>query len=566
MTELSVIIPTYGKVEQLRACLEALCRQVQSVADFEVIVVVDGSTDATSEMLANLATPYRLYVIHQKHIGHGVARSRGVEAASGRYCLFLEDDIVANPKLVAQHLQVQRERDGVIGIGQVILTLPQSADGFVRYVAQQWRDRYDKLNEGRPPSFIDCYSGNLSVSRAAIVKTGGFALDLPHSDSIELGYRLERQGLSYVYIPDAIGDLDYRQGLREIAVDAERAGAASIELYRRHPPMLPFLQLGSFYNMSRTAILLRRLLLTVGVPSRLLALAGVLLGQRPWTREWYRFVYSYCYWQGVRRAVLEDDTWQRLTRSPIILSYHAFAGPGEPPTRYVIPRRRFALQMAWLKWRGYHVISLEAFLRDRCEYRLSPARSIILTFDDGYADNRTIAYPILRRYGFPAMIFLVSGGVGDTNRWDRDGELAGRPLLSWSDVREMLHWGIRFGAHTRRHVPLSLVPLSTVKDEAEGSQADLERGLGLPILTFAYPHGDYSPAIQAVVERSGFLGACSCQTGVNDPVVPSHALRRIEVRGTDSFIHFALAIWLGIAARSSLGRANGQAKMVPSIG
>ena len=567
MNELSVIISTNGKVEQLRACLEALCLQTQPAADFEVIVVVNDSTDATSEMLTNLSTPFRLYVIRQRTCGQGVACNRGVEAAAGRYCLFLDDDMVAYPKLVAEHLQIQRTREGVIGIGQVILRLAPHAGAFARYILQERRDRYAQLNRGQRPSCMDCGIGNLSAPRTAILESGGFAVDLPGSETIELGYRLERQGLSFVYIPDATAYQDYHKGFCAITAAAERAGLASVELYKRHPPMLRQLQLGAFYDMSRIAILLRRLLLTIRVPIRMLAIVSLLVGKHPWARERHRFLHSYSYWRGVRRAVLDDDTWQRLTRSPVILMYHALGGTGEFASRYVIPKRRFSLQMAWLKWRRYPVLSLEEFLLHREAYRLAPARSVIITFDDGYADNRTLAYEILRQYGFPATIFLVSGGIEGTNRWDSDGELAGRSLLSYSDIRDMLHGGVRFGAHTRSHVPLTTVTASRVTDEVEGSRADLEHELGLPILAFAYPHGEYNPAIQAIVERAGFLGACSCHTGVNDPMVASHALRRIEVRGTDSLIQFALALWLGISARShSYGRADGHATVEPGIG
>jgi peptidoglycan/xylan/chitin deacetylase (PgdA/CDA1 family)/GT2 family glycosyltransferase len=564
--ELSVVILSHGKIERLRVCLEALCRQTELATDFEVIVVMDKSPDAAAKVRANFTAPYKLQVIQQRNSEKCNAFSRGAEAAAGHYCLFLDDEIIAHPKLLAEHLTIQREHERAIGVGQIILKLPHRADPFAHDHAQEHRDYYERLNHDRPPSFIDCYRSNLSVPRAAILEAGGFVLDLPDSDSMmELGYRLERQGLSFVYIPKAIGFQDYRKSFIEIAADAERAGSASIRSCTRHPSMLPYLQLGAFYDMSRSAILLRRFLLSLDIPIRLVAIAGLLLN-RIGTREWCRFMYSYCYWRGVRRAVPDRDIWQRLTRSPVILMYHALGRPGEPPSRYVIPRRRFALQMAWLKWRGYHILSLEEFLHDRHDDRLPPGCSVILTFDDGYADNRTVAYPILRRYGFPATVFLVSGGVGGVNRWDSSGKLAGRPLLSWTAVREMLEGGVRFGAHTQSHVPLTAVNLSRAKKEIEGSRADLERGLGRPIVTFAYPHGEINPAVQAIVESAGFVGACSCHTGVNDPVVPNHALRRIEVRGTDSFIHFALALWLGIPGRSqSYGRLNDHAEVGPRI-
>ena len=546
MTYLSIIIPTYNGAEGLRACLEALCHQTQPATDFEVIVVMHGATDCTSSMLADLATPYRLNVIQQRHSGCGAAFNRGVATTAGPYCLFLGDHVIADPRLVAEHLRVQQERDGVIGLGQITLTLPKRANGFARYIAQYRRDHYACWEQGlQTPSCMDCYSDNLSVPRETFLQVGGFAVDLPPGYDIELGYRLERGGLSFTYIPDAIGHQDYHKGFHEIASDIGKVGSASMEIYKRHASMMSYREPEASSQISLRAIFLRRLLLAIGGPIRPLALVGLLLGKRAWAREWYRFLYDYCYWHGVRRAVPDRHTWKRLIRGTVILVYHACGGQGASPHRFVVPAARFARQMAWLKWRRYHVLSLEAFLRCRREDRLPPERSVVITFDDGYADNRAIAYPILRQYGFPATIFLVSQAVGTANLWDGDSELTGRPILSGSDIQEMTGNGIDFGAHTRHHVSLTSVPSDRVKDEVEGSRADLEYEVGSPIYTFAYPYGKNDLASRAVVERAGFLGACSFQSGVNDHTTSLYALHRTEIRGTDSLLRFALALWLG---------------------
>src|SRR5262245_50874255 len=100
MIEISVIIPTYNRAERLRACLDALTRQTQPGSDFEVVVVDDGSTPETLQLLTSLTTPYPLVVISQENLGQCRALNRGAEAARGRYCLFLDDDMVASPQLV----------------------------------------------------------------------------------------------------------------------------------------------------------------------------------------------------------------------------------------------------------------------------------------------------------------------------------------------------------------------------------------------------------------------------------------------------------------------------------
>jgi peptidoglycan/xylan/chitin deacetylase (PgdA/CDA1 family)/GT2 family glycosyltransferase len=354
------------------------------------------------------------------------------------------------------------------------------------------------------------------------------------------------------------------KGFDEISAEVEKAGSASVELYRRHPPMLPHLELGAFNETSLRALLLRRALLAIGGPLHSPRLVGPLLGRRPWAREWYRFPYSYCYWRGVRRAVPDRDAWRRFTRGTPILMYHAFGLPGEPASSYVLPGRRFSRQMALLKWLGYHALSLEEFLQCYREHRLPPARSVVITMDDGYADNWSVAYPILRRHGLPATVFLVSSALGTANEWDHGSDLDGRPLLSRSSIHEMSRAGIHFGAHSRSHVPLTAIPPRQVQDEVRGSREELERELRVPICAFSYPYGKFDAATPPIVEQAGFLGACCSFSGVNDPATPRYALRRTEIHGTDSLVRFALALRLGKTSILSRSRWPRQSETAPS--
>jgi len=198
--------------------------------------------------------------------------------------------------------------------------------------------------------------------------------------------------------------------------------------------------------------------------------------------------------------------------------------------------------MAWLSRLGYNVLGLEEFLSYRREGRLPPAPSVVITIDDGYQDNYTRAFPILRHYEFPATIFLVSQKLGQDNHWDEGSTLTGRPLLSLSQVKEMCKEGISFGAHTRTHPHLSALCDREVEEEISGSKQDLERMLDVPIQTFAYPYGDFNPAVKAVAEKAGFRGSCSVEGGANSPRTPLHILRRVEVWGTDSFFRFLMTL------------------------
>jgi peptidoglycan/xylan/chitin deacetylase (PgdA/CDA1 family) len=327
-----------------------------------------------------------------------------------------------------------------------------------------------------------------------------------------------------------------------LANETRGRGSAYVSLWCRQPAMLSKL-LGSFYDTGLRGIVLRRLLLLLRLPPVLLALPSLLLGEYARSWEWFKFLQSYCFWYGVRHALPDRRTWRRLTHGTPILMYHAFGGVGDVPNRYVLPQRRFAWQMTLLKRLGYQVISLEEYLVCLRESRLPPECALVITIDDGYQDNYLLAYPVLRRYGFTATIFLVSGG--GRNNWDEEGPLAGRPVMTTSQIHELQRAGISFGAHTRTHPSLPEISTEQAWDEISGVKTDLERELGAPVLTFAYPYGKDNGAIQTQAEQAGYLGACGVRRGLNTPAAPPFALYRTEIIGTASLFHFLLSVWSG---------------------
>ena len=206
--------------------------------------------------------------------------------------------------------------------------------------------------------------------------------------------------------------------------------------------------------------------------------------------------------------------------------YHAFGQPGEAPSRFVLPIKRFDLQMAWLKRLGYCVLSLEEYLHYHRQQLTPPTRSVVVTIDDGYSELRTLVYPVLRRNGFIATVFIVTDNIGTHNDWASGNELSTRQLLSRDEIQELSQNGIQFGAHSRTHVSLVTTSLEQVQEEIAGSKAHLESILQIPVTTFAYPYGEFDSTIQGIVERAGFLGACSANRGLNIRVSPLFALHR----------------------------------------
>ena len=310
--EASIIIPTYNRAEKLRRCLEALTKQTQPASDFEVIVVVDGSTDSTLEMLANLETLFTLRVIQQQNSGQPAALNRGASESGGRISIFLDDDIIVTPHFVAEHLRPHTASDRVVGIGQLTLTLSADADWFARGFAQGWSAHYEEFNRGkRQPDWDDCYGGNMSVLRAVFMAVGGNVTDLRRGYDVELAYRLKQYGCSFEYLLEALGNQYESKGFRELSADSELAGEASIELARRHPATQARL-FGSFQKNRRSWFLLWRLFLITNFSVRGMSQLQQLVGRRGRSFEWFAFLNNYYFWRGIQRAAPEQTAWTHM--------------------------------------------------------------------------------------------------------------------------------------------------------------------------------------------------------------------------------------------------------------
>ncbi len=544
---LSVIIAARSCAEPLLTCLKALSCQEALPGGFEVVLVLPVSPAADSERLAQLFPALSLRFGLLDNWKQPEAFNRGAELATGKFCLFLSEHSAPAPRLVAEHLRAQRRDTGCVGIGQTLLETSDS-DWLTALYAEEQAQLYTALarNAAAPVWAWRCLD-NLSVPRPAFLAAGGFAFAFAQQFCLELAYRLEQDGLAILFLPEAQTKQIASQTFYPVAAAVEEQGSTCVKLYDRHASKLPRL-FEAYGAATPRAFLLRQILLSAGLaPGLLVRLVAALVRHPKRRTDWYGFIRSYCFWRGVRRGAADRDMWRRLTSGTPILTYHAFARPGESASRYVMAPSQFKTQMAWLKWRRYEILSLENFLKYRLEFRLPPPRSVVITIDDGYADNYTVAYPILRRFHFPATVFLVSQRLGGVNDWDTAGQLAGRPLLTGDQAREMLEGGIAFGSHTRTHADVSALSPSQAREEIFGSRAELEQALHAPIRTFSYPHGRLDEISNALVAQAGYWGACNTQRGSNYPATSATALRRNNIRGTGSFLSFVYALQWGNA-------------------
>ncbi len=215
----------------------------------------------------------------------------------------------------------------------------------------------------------------------------------------------------------------------------------------------------------------------------------------------------------------------------IILMYHNIDNPPKGariPNLYVTPGM-FRFQMWYLKMAGFQVLSVQDLVAsvERGEMHHNMAA---ITFDDGYMDFYKNAYPVLKRYGYPSTVYIVSELVGKDNAWDSRNENIPKPLMDWKTIIKINNNGVQIGSHTKTHPGLTQISPDQQIMEIAGSKKDLEERLNHPVETFCYPSGDHNDEVKEAVKKAGYRCAVTTQRGHvekgNDPL----ALRRIPIK------------------------------------
>ena len=218
---------------------------------------------------------------------------------------------------------------------------------------------------------------------------------------------------------------------------------------------------------------------------------------------------------------------------PVLMYHHV--GPLRPnayPGGTVTPAA-FERQIRWMAWRGYVGIRASQWIDWQHGTATLPARPVLITLDDAYADIAEHALPVLARYGFGATVYVVTQRLGGTNTWDEQHGWATLPLMSADQITACAARGVELGAHTRTHPDLTTLSDAQLHDEIAGSADDLTVLLGVRPRSFAYPHGRYDQRAVALAQDT-FELALTVDEGLNDERADHHRLRRAEVRGNDT--------------------------------
>jgi peptidoglycan/xylan/chitin deacetylase (PgdA/CDA1 family) len=243
-------------------------------------------------------------------------------------------------------------------------------------------------------------------------------------------------------------------------------------------------------------------------------------------------------WDGAIRTREAALNGEETTTLPI-LCYHRIAENGpEALAPYRIDPRAFEQQVRWLRRRGYYSVSIAQWAEAMQQKAGLPGRPVLFTFDDGYRDFAEVAWPILDRHGFSALVFIVTGKVGTSAEWDADlGEPA--PLMGWEEIGRLACEGVDFGSHSVDHRRLDSLPTDEVIEECSRSRAILEEKLKRPILAISYPWGVHNKDVRRSAADCGYTIGVTTRPARAQLTDDGLALPRVEVLGDCSLRNFA---------------------------
>lgn len=223
-----------------------------------------------------------------------------------------------------------------------------------------------------------------------------------------------------------------------------------------------------------------------------------------------------------------------------ILMYHRVGSYAEQGELNIVSQKSFAHQMKYLHKHGYHVISLDDLVDGITKARSINRNTVVITFDDGFEDNYTQAFPILRKYDHPATFFVVSSWVGKPN------------FMTWDQLRDMQASNMEIASHSHQHLYLPDVKEhDQLELEIVHSKKVLEESLGKPVRYFSYPVGGYTEEIKDMVKSAKYKGACATNRGYDRFNTRPYELKRIRINDRDNWFN----MWIKLSGYYNLFRS-----------
>jgi peptidoglycan/xylan/chitin deacetylase (PgdA/CDA1 family) len=538
--QVSVILATFNRRRLLERTLPLLLAQDFPSDCYEVIVIVDGSTDGTVEFLRTLPHRGNLRVIEQHNRGQAAAINAGLRQSRGELVLFLDDDILCPQTLVAEHASAQRFGKACMVFGPVLVDA-EGPDTLAVEWARTFCDDFfqSKVHEAPEKGWYGCMaSANSSLPREVALSVNGLDESFSRGNDIEFGYRLMKAGYSFVYQPGAVTRQIFQKTRRDVVQDASGEGKAEVRLSRKFPELRATTRLAVLWSKPKWKRVVTRSLATAPISF------VPFIEPLTWAFDNLRFISGFRrvalqllkaqkYIAAYRSAIRETGSWKALQREfgarlPILM-YHSIGPLREGFDAFLnISTEMFEDHLRWLSRHGYTPIHLADWISWCREGKAIPDKPVALTFDDGYRDTAVFGFPLLKKYGFKGTLFLVSDQIGGTNSWDLPLGVSEQPLMTAEEVRYWAANGIEIGSHSRSHPDLRACAPETIEAELKQSRIQLEDLLAKPVTAFAYPYGYFdSRALDSA--RSVYSAALTCDVGINFLSTDPLLLRRATV-------------------------------------
>ena len=222
-----------------------------------------------------------------------------------------------------------------------------------------------------------------------------------------------------------------------------------------------------------------------------------------------------------------------------ILMYHRIASISGD--RNALPPAKFARQLEYLQKSGFTTITPQELFDAYTGKGKLPKKPILLTFDDGYADNYSEAMPLLACYKMKATVFPIAGWVGKRNAWENFHKAPTR-TMTWEELDSWKKQGLQIETHTFDHPFLTNCPPERLAKELSDSRSLLQETLQLPMNFLCYPYGFFDETVQTAAREAGYLGAFAIFDHVPIWQKNLYALPRIQIPAHQSMWEFRLKV------------------------
>lgn len=245
--------------------------------------------------------------------------------------------------------------------------------------------------------------------------------------------------------------------------------------------------------------------------------------------------------ENIEKIYQREIVKKRKYEMPVIMYHRVIKDESEKGVHGTyVTVEQFEEQMKYLKKKGYETVTFKDMLNNGYKKRFDKDKKwIMLTFDDGYKDNYENAFPILKKYDFKGIIYILDGI--EYNKWDVDNP--GNPekrftLMTQDEILEMQNYGIEFGGHTSSHPRLAELNIDVAKKEIFNSKNNIEKTIGKELLSFAYPYGSLNEEVKKIPQDAAYKFAVATDSGSIVFSDDLFEIRRIGIFPTNNLFNF----------------------------